>query len=123
MFDIGFWELVVIAVLGLLILGPERMPIAMRTLGQWIGAIKRTANQVKGELSHELRIQELHNNLKKAEELGMENLDPELARSVEQLKQAAASVQNEAYKAANPEQLGGTETTSSQATPEHHERK
>ncbi|MEZ8102374.1 Sec-independent protein translocase protein TatB [Vibrio bivalvicida] len=93
MFDIGFWELVLISVVGLVVLGPERLPHAIRSVSKFVGAAKNMANSVKDELSHELKVQELQENLRKAEQMGMEGLSPELKSSVEQLKQAAQDVQ------------------------------
>lgn len=92
MFDIGFWELVVIGVVALVVLGPERLPVAIRTASHWIRLIRSTANSVKAELEQELKLQDLHNDLKKAERLQMNNLSPELQESIEQLKAAAQSV-------------------------------
>jgi len=100
MFDIGFWELVVIGVVALVVLGPERLPVAIRTATHWIRLIRSTANSVKSELEQELKLQELHNDLKKAEQLQMSNLSPELQESIEQLKAAAQSV-NRPYQVAN----------------------
>lgn len=93
MFDIGFWELVLISVVGLVVLGPERLPVAIRSVSKFINGAKAMANGVKDELTHELKIQELQDNLKKAEKMGMEELAPDLKASVEELKQAAADVQ------------------------------
>lgn len=92
MFDIGFWELVLISVVGLVVLGPERLPHAIRSVSRFIGAAKSMANSVKDELSHELKVQELQENLRKAEQMGMGDLSPELKSSVEELKKAAQSV-------------------------------
>lgn len=92
MFDIGFWELVLISVVGLVVLGPERLPHAIRSVSRFIGSAKSMANSVKDELSHELKVQELQENLRKAEKMGMQDLSPELKSSVEELKQAAQSV-------------------------------
>ncbi|HHF2857293.1 TPA: Sec-independent protein translocase protein TatB [Vibrio diabolicus] len=92
MFDIGFWELVLISVVGLVVLGPERLPHAIRSVSRFIGAAKSMANSVKDELSHELKVQELQENLRKAEQMGMDDLSPELKSSVEELKKAARSV-------------------------------
>lgn len=92
MFDIGFWELLLVGVVALLVLGPERLPVAVRTLAHWIKLIRSTANAVKAELTEELRIQELHNDLKKAEQLNMQNLSPDLQASLDELRSAAASV-------------------------------
>ncbi|GHE95621.1 Sec-independent protein translocase protein TatB [Thalassotalea profundi] len=92
MFDIGFWELLLIAIIGLIVLGPERLPVAIRTVRGWIGNVRRFSDSVKNELNEELRIQELHANLKKAEQVNMENLSPEVAESVKSLKEAAEQV-------------------------------
>ena len=93
MFDIGFWELILISVVGLVVLGPERLPVAIRTVSRWIGAARNMANSVKDELNQELKIQELQENLKKAEQMGMKDLSPELRDTVEELKKAASDVQ------------------------------
>ncbi|MDA0150073.1 Sec-independent protein translocase protein TatB [Vibrio sp. LaRot3] len=93
MFDIGFWELVLISVVGLVVLGPERLPHAIRSVSRFIASAKSMANNVKDEISHELKVQELQENLRKAEKMGMEDLSPELKSSVEELKQAAQDVQ------------------------------
>ena len=92
MFDIGFWELVVISVVGLLVLGPERLPVAIRTVSRLFKTVRDTANSVKNELSQELKMEELHRDLKKAEQLDIKHLSPELKQSVDQLREAAASV-------------------------------
>ncbi len=97
MFDIGFWELMLIAIMGLVVLGPERLPVAIRTLRGWITGVRKFSDTVKSELSEELRIHELHANLKKAEQADMANLSPEIAESVKSLKEAAAMV-NEPFK-------------------------
>lgn len=65
MFDIGFTELVLVSVIGLIILGPERMPVAVRTVGLWVGKIKRTIGGVQKEIQAELRVDEIR---KKADE-------------------------------------------------------
>ncbi|GMM85423.1 Sec-independent protein translocase protein TatB [Pseudoalteromonas sp. MTN2-4] len=93
----GMWELVVVLIVGLVVLGPERLPVAIRTVSRWIKTIKSVANSVKAEVNEELRIHELHNNLKKAEQQNMEDLAPALKESVEELKKAAESVQH-SYK-------------------------
>ncbi len=98
MFDgIGFMELLLIGILGLVVLGPERLPVAVRSISGWIRAMKRMANSVKDELEQELKIEQLHSDLKKAESQGLKNLSPELQDSIDQLKQAAQSV-NRPYK-------------------------
>ncbi|NAZ47103.1 Sec-independent protein translocase subunit TatB [Vibrio toranzoniae] len=110
MFDIGFWELVLISVVGLVVLGPERLPVAIRSVSKFVGQAKSMANSVKDELSHELKVQELQENLRKAEKMGMEDLSPDLQASVDELKQAAAEVQRPYAK---PESDKPSETKSS----------
>jgi sec-independent protein translocase protein TatB len=97
MFDIGFWELMLIGIMGLVVLGPERLPVAIRTIKGWITGARKFSDSVKTELSEELRIHELHSNLKKAEQADMTNLSPEVAESIKSLKEAAAMV-NEPFK-------------------------
>ncbi len=92
MFDVGFWELILIAIMGLVILGPERLPVAIRTVRGWITGARKFSDTVKSELTEELRIHELHANLKKAEESNLQNLSPEVAESLKTLQEAAASV-------------------------------
>jgi len=92
MFDMGFWELIVIAVIGLVVLGPERLPVAIRTVREWINSARKFTDNVKTELTEELRINELHSNLKKAEQTDLKNLSPEVAESLKSLKEAAAMV-------------------------------
>lgn len=106
MFDIGFWELILISVVGLVVLGPERLPVAIRSVSRFISTAKNMANSVKDELSHELKVQELQDNLKKAEKMGMSDLSPDLQASVNELKKAAQDVQRPYAKkddAATPE--------------------
>jgi sec-independent protein translocase protein TatB len=92
MFDIGFWELMIIGILGLIVLGPERLPVAIRTIRSWISSAKNFSEGVKAELKEELRVNELHENLKKAEQSDLKNLSPEVAESLKSLKEAAEMV-------------------------------
>ncbi|TMO60827.1 Sec-independent protein translocase protein TatB [Pseudoalteromonas aurantia] len=93
----GMWELAVVLIVGLIVLGPERLPVAIRTVSRWIKTIKSVANSVKAEVNEELRVHELHNNLKKAEEQNMADLSSTVKQSVEELQKAAESVQH-SYK-------------------------
>jgi len=86
-----------IAIMGLVVLGPERLPVAIRTVRGWISGARKFSDTVKSELTEELRIHELHADLKKAEQSDMTNLSPEVAESVKSLQDAAAMV-NEPFK-------------------------
>lgn len=59
MFDFGFWELVLIGVVALLVVGPERLPGLARQVGSWIGATKRFVNSVRADIERELEAEEL----------------------------------------------------------------
>jgi len=63
MFDIGFMELVLIAVVSLIVIGPERLPGAIRTATLWIGRAKRSFNQVKSEIEREINTDEIRRQL------------------------------------------------------------
>jgi len=59
MFDIGFSEIVVIAVVALIVIGPERLPKTARTLGHLFGRLQRYVNDVKSDISREMELEEL----------------------------------------------------------------
>ena len=59
MFDVGFSELVVIAVVALIVIGPERLPKAARTMGHLFGRLQRYVNEVKSDISREMELDEL----------------------------------------------------------------
>ena len=61
MFDVGFWEIAIIALIALIILGPERLPRAARTIGLWVGKARRTLSEVKRDIDRELDASELKN--------------------------------------------------------------
>tara|TARA_B110000908_G_scaffold1512_1_gene1903 strand:+ start:120 stop:419 length:300 start_codon:yes stop_codon:yes gene_type:complete len=93
MFDIGFFELLIISVVGLVVLGPERLPGAIRSTMKTVRSIKGMASGFRQEVEQQFKIHELHENLKKAEEKNLKNLSPELQKSVDELRDAAKSVQ------------------------------
>ena len=64
MFDIGFIELLVVAVVGLLVLGPERLPEAIRTSSKWLAKLKRGYNAIKADVERELGADELRTQLR-----------------------------------------------------------
>jgi sec-independent protein translocase protein TatB len=59
MFDIGFSEIVVIAVVALIVIGPERLPRTARTLGHLFGRLQRYVNDVKADINREMELDEL----------------------------------------------------------------
>ena len=69
MFDVGFWELAIIAVIALLVIGPERLPKAARTAGLWVGKARRMVTDVKADIDREIREGDLAELKKAGEEL------------------------------------------------------
>ncbi|WP_118782350.1 Sec-independent protein translocase protein TatB [Haemophilus haemolyticus] len=95
MFDIGFSELVLLMVVGLVVLGPKRLPVAIRTVMGWVKTIRGLAANVQNELKQELKLQELQDSIKKAESLNLQTLSPELSKTVEELKAQADKMKAE----------------------------
>ncbi len=81
MFDVSFSELMVIAVVALLVIGPEKLPKVARTIGALTGRVQRYVGQVKEEVNRELRFEEL------------QKLQQEIKQSVES---AQANIQQQA---------------------------
>ena len=69
MFDVGFWELAIIAVIALLVIGPARLPKAARTAGLWVGKARRMVADVKADIDREVRQSELAELKKAGEEI------------------------------------------------------
>ena len=84
MFDIGFSEIVLVMVIALIVVGPERLPRLARSTGLWIGKIRGFVASVKAEIDHELAAEELRKTLARQAEI------PELEEIIEK---ASSSVQ------------------------------
>jgi len=69
MFDIGFWELTAIGVIALLVVGPERLPGMARTLGLWVGRIRRYVSHVRDDIEREIHAEELRDLMKESGKL------------------------------------------------------
>ena len=61
--EISFYELILIAIVGLLVIGPERLPETLRTLGLWFGRMRRSFNAVKTEIEKEIGMDEVRRQL------------------------------------------------------------
>ncbi len=84
MFDIGFWELSVIAVVALLVVGPERLPKLARTAGLWVGRARRFVAGVKADIDREIAAEELKKTLaKQAESSGLYDIVEQTRESIE----------------------------------------
>lgn len=83
MFDIGFSEIVLIGVVALVVLGPERLPKAARTMGLLFGRLQRYVNEVKADLSREMELDELR------------RLQSEMQGAARELQQTVANAAND----------------------------
>lgn len=84
MFDIGFWELAVISVVALLVVGPERLPRLARTAGLWMGRARRFVSTVKADIDRELAADELKKTLaKQAESTGLHEIIEETRQAIQ----------------------------------------
>ncbi|NIF02366.1 Sec-independent protein translocase subunit TatB [Pantoea sp. Acro-805] len=117
MFDIGFSELVLVFVIGLIVLGPQRLPVAVKTVVGWIRAIRSLAANVQNELAQELKLQELQDSLKKVEEAGRGSLSPELKESMEELRKTADSMKRSVQQSIDIEKAEDESNTIHQPHP------
>ena len=89
MFDVGFSEILVIAVVALIVIGPERLPKVARTLGHLLGRMQRYVNDVKADISREMDLDEL-----RKQQAGMQEVMRSMEQSVKEQISAAESELN-----------------------------
>ena len=105
MFDIGFWEIIFILVILLLVVGPERMPRLARTAGLWVGKMRGFVASVKADIDRELATEEL----KKA--LAKQAAAPELEELIDEISgDPLSAVESTPHH--QPDIQPSTETTS-----------
>jgi sec-independent protein translocase protein TatB len=75
MFEIGFWELALVAVVALLVFGPERLPRIARETALWIHKARSMISSAKKEINHELDLQDLKQSLREPKQLTVTALD------------------------------------------------
>ncbi len=91
MFDIGFWELCLVGLVSLLVIGPERLPKAARIAGFWLGKTRNMVASVKTEIKEELQAEEMRQILKEQTDL----------EEFHRLKEEGKEVQKEVNSAIN----------------------
>lgn len=99
MFDIGFPELVVVSVVALLVIGPEKLPETIRTLSLWIGRVQRSFASIRREIESEIGADEIR------QQLHNEGIMKELEETRNTLQQAGQEVRttiNSTVKSAEP---------------------
>jgi sec-independent protein translocase protein TatB len=107
MFDIGWGEFVVIGIVALIAIGPKELPGVLRTMGQWMGKVRRMANEFQGQFQEALREAELSDLKKEVEEMqaAARGFDP-----MATVHQEMQSAQREMESAMNPSAPAATAT-------------
>ena len=113
MFDIGFTEILIVGVVALIVLGPERLPTALRTAGLWVGRIKRAIGSVQKEISEELRVEEMRQAAKEQQVNLEQNLESMSKPFHESLREEMLSKSTAPSKEATVD----SETADKSATP------
>lgn len=88
MFDVGFSELVMVGLIALLVIGPERLPKAARIAGFWIGKARNTIANVKAEIKQELHAEEMRQILQQ------QSIADELQQMAEETRDTVNDISN-----------------------------
>jgi sec-independent protein translocase protein TatB len=113
MFDISFTELMVIAVVALIVIGPQRLPTVARTLGHLFGRMQRYVNDVKADISREMELEELK-KLQTSMEDAARSMRDSVSSTVDSVNKEVSATESELNKLA---QSANTETDSHAAIP------
>ena len=105
MFDVGFSELIVIAIVALVVIGPERLPKVARTAGLLLGRLQRYVNDVKADINREMQLDEL------------KTLRSELQESARNFERQARSEMSSVEQLARQTSESVAEAASTTATP------
>ncbi|HIC40857.1 MAG TPA: twin-arginine translocase subunit TatB [Piscirickettsiaceae bacterium] len=90
MFDVGFWEFALIAVIGLIVVGPERMPAIARKAGHYVGKVKKFVAKVQEDIGDELEADKLK------EHLSLEDKDANIVEIFEETKNTLSEIKKDA---------------------------
>ncbi|PTN56457.1 twin-arginine translocase subunit TatB [Stenotrophomonas panacihumi] len=94
MFDIGFSELLLIAIVALVVLGPERLPKAARFAGLWVRRARNQWDSVKQELERELEAEELKRNLQSVQS-SLREAESQMRQGHEQVREHGQALHDE----------------------------
>jgi sec-independent protein translocase protein TatB len=99
MFDIGFSEIVVIGVVALIVIGPERLPKVARTLGHMFGRLQRYVNEVKSDISREMELDELR-KLQTEVQSAARDIEQSVTQTAREMESGVRSVESQLNEAA-----------------------
>jgi len=92
MFDVGFWELCLVGLVSLLVIGPEKLPAAARVAGFWLGKTRNMVASVKAEIKEELQAEEMRQIFK--EQAGIEELKNVLEEGSDTVNELTSSIKS-----------------------------
>ena len=101
MFDIGFSELLVIGVVALIVIGPQKLPRVARTVGHLAGRLQRYVTEVKADINREIELEELRkmrDSMEKAASDMQSTVDTELSKTADDLNKAVEGAKPEEQK-------------------------
>ncbi len=101
MFDIAFSEILVIAVVALVVIGPERLPKVARTLGHMFGRLQRYVNEVKADINREMELDELR-KLQSEVQSAARDLESSMTSAAREVESGVRSVETQLNEAGNP---------------------
>ncbi len=88
MFDFGFWEIAIIGVITLIVVGPEKMPALARKAGLYFGKLSRFFNKVKSDINEELRMDDIKEQMSMDDEkIILSEVTEDIQSSVDSLKE------------------------------------
>jgi sec-independent protein translocase protein TatB len=100
-FDIAFSEIVVIAVVALVVIGPERLPKVARTLGHMFGRLQRYVNEVKADINREMELDELR-KLQSEVQSAARDLESSMTNAAREVESGVRSVETQLNQAGSP---------------------
>jgi sec-independent protein translocase protein TatB len=92
MFDIGFWEICLVALVSLIVIGPEKLPKAARVAGFWVGKSRNMVASVKAEIKEELQAEEMRQIL--IQQSGVEEVQKMLDEGTDTVNDITSSIKN-----------------------------
>ena len=95
MFDFGMWEIAVIFVITLIVVGPEKMPALARKAGLYVGKFKKFVSKIKNDINTEIESEELK------EELSVKNEELLISQTLDDAKSGIDEIKHEASKISN----------------------
>ncbi len=122
MFDIAFSEIVIIAVVALIVIGPERLPKTAKTLGLLFGRLQRYVADVKADINRELQLEELR-KLQSDVQSAARDIESTVANAAHELESGSRKLESELNAApdapalAPPPEVPAPGTTAAAATP------